>query len=76
MAGFRTPGPPCGSLAESPDSGTLCSWLTPPSGPVCRPPPPLQRRAYNQILVGGFPPVSMVLGPEGVALLKAVETLR
>lgn len=76
MAGFRTPGPTCGSLAETPDSGTLCRWLMPPPGPVCLLPAPPQRRAHNQSVVGGYPPVSMVLGPEGVALLKAVETLR
>lgn len=76
MAGLRIPGPTCGSLAETLDSGTLCRWLMPPPGPVCLLPAPPQRRAYNQSVVGGYPPVSMVLGPEGVALLKAVETLR
>jgi hypothetical protein len=76
MAGTRTPGALCGSLAEPLDSGTMCRWLMPPPGPLCRVPEPPQRRARNQSVVGGYPPVSMVLGPEGVALLKAVETLR
>lgn len=76
MAGFRTPGALCGSRAESPDSGTLCLWRTPAPGPVCRVPEAPERRARYQSVVGGFPPSSLVLGPEGVALLKAVETLR
>ncbi len=76
MAGFRTPGSLCGSLAEPLDSGTLCLWRTPPPGPMCRLPVPPERRARNQSVPGGYPPVSLVLGPEGVALLKAVETLR
>lgn len=74
MAGSRTPGPLCGSQSAALDSGTLCRWLTPPPGPVCRPPP--LRRAYHQSVVGGFAPSVLLLGPEGVALLKAVETLR
>lgn len=76
MAGTRTPGPTCGSVAEALDSGTLCRWLTPLPGPLCLPPVAPARQAHRQSVVGGYPPVSMVLGPEGVALLKAVETLR
>jgi type VI secretion system secreted protein VgrG len=58
------------------DGGTLCRWLTPLPGPMCRVPTAPARQAHRQSVVGGYPPASMVLGPEGVALLKAVETLR
>ena len=76
MAGFRNPGPVCGSVAPAFDLGTLCRWPTPTPGPICWAPAAPTRQAYRQSVVGGYPPVSMVLGPEGVALLKAVETLR
>lgn len=76
MAGFRTPGALCGSRSEDIDNGTLCLWRTPAPGPVCRVPEAPKRRARNQSVVGGFPPSALVLGPDGEALLKAVETLR
>lgn len=37
---------------------------------------PIQRAARRQSVIGGFDPATMVLGPDGIALLKAVETLR
>lgn len=74
MSAFRIPGPICGSNAPPPDAGTLVLSCTPPPGPICFVPPPPQWYHYSR--VGGFAAWSLTMSPEGVALLKAIETLR
>ena len=75
MAGFRTPGPLCGSRSEPIDSGTLCLWRTPPPGPVCRAAEPPAKQWHLQSRAGGFPALTLAFGTEGVALLKEIEEL-
>ena len=76
MAGSRIPGPTCGSRAETLDSGTLCLWRMPEPGLVCTLPLTPARQVHRMSVVGGYAPANMELGPDAVALLKAIETLR
>lgn len=48
----------------------------PAPGPVCEVPKKQERRSHRMSVVGGFSPVQLRLGPEGVDLLKSVEGLR
>lgn len=78
MGGGRIPGTICGTANEWLDAGTMCLWRTPAPALICVAPPPVarqERRAYSQSVAGGFSPSLMLLGPEGVALLQAVEEL-
>ena len=74
MAGFRIPGPVCGSLDLPLDAGTLARWWMPPPGPICRPPPPREWHHFSR--TGGFAASALTMSPEAVALLQAIETLR
>lgn len=74
MAGFRIPGPLCGSDASPLDVGTLVRWWTPPPGPVCA--TQASRQWHHQSQSGGFPASTLTMSPEAVALLQSIETLR
>lgn len=74
MAGFRVPGPICGSDAAPLDEGTLVRWWTPAPGPICKAPPPRQAHLYSR--AGGFAASTLTMSDDAVALLKGIEKLR
>ncbi|GEM_PF-1787513 len=56
-------------------NSSMDKWMYPgPLGSVCSLPPPREWHHYSR--QGGFPASTLVLSPEAVALLQAIETLR